>query len=72
VIRNTSIVAAATRLLWSSFKMKKPDTIQHRNTTGAVMMWKPYNTASYTFCPSIPIRLTIWKETEVQISNQSI
>ena len=36
------------------------------------MMWKPYNTASYTFCPSIPIRLTIWKETEVQISNRSI
>jgi len=70
VIRNTSIVVAATRLLF--VKMKEQDTKQHRNTTGAVMMWKPYNTASYTFCPSVPIRLTIWKETEVQISNQFI
>lgn len=53
-------------------KMQKQNTIQHRNTRGAVMMWKPYDTASYTFCPSVPIRLTIWKETEIQISNQSI
>jgi hypothetical protein len=45
--------------------MKKQDTIQYRNTTGAVMMWKPYVTASYTFRPSVPIRLTIWKEAEV-------
>jgi hypothetical protein len=46
--------------------------MQNRKTKGAVMMWKPYDTASYTFCPSVPIRLTIWKEEEVQKSNQYI
>jgi len=70
VIRNTHIVMAAGTL--PLVKMQKQNTIQHRNTRGAVMMWKPYDTASYTFCPSVPIRLTIWKETEIQISNQSI
>jgi hypothetical protein len=70
VIRNTNIVINASRLVL--VRMAKQDTIQYRNTRGAVIMWKPYDTASYTFCPSVPIRLTIWKETEVQKSNQSI
>jgi len=70
VIRNTHIVITASRLVLD--RMEKEDTIQYRNTIGAVMMWKPYVTASYTLCPSVPIRVTICKEAEVQKSNQSI
>jgi len=70
VIRNTNIVITASGLVVA--RMEKQDTIQYRKTRGAVMMWKPYDTASYTFCPSVPIRLTIWKEAKVQKSNQSI
>jgi hypothetical protein len=70
VIRNTHIVITASRL--APGRMEKEDTIQYRNTTGAVIIWKPYVTASYNLCPSVPIRVTIWKEAEVQKSNQSI
>jgi hypothetical protein len=70
VTRNTDIVITASSLLL--FRMKIQDPTQDRNMMGAVMIWKPYDTASYNFCPSVPKRLIIWKKAEVQKSNQSI
>jgi hypothetical protein len=60
VTRKTDIVITASRLLLVT--MKKQDRIQDRNTIGDVMMWKPHDTASYNFCPSVPRRLTICKK----------